>query len=232
MSNACATVEPERAARVVRVLFVLLLQVAAWDAQAFGQAQQEGDRSASPSGTKRAATVGWFAAGGALALGAHEAGHLVLDVAFDADPGVRRVDFHGIPFFAITHRAGLSPAKEFAISSAGFWVQHAGSEWLLSRRPRLRYERAPLAKGVLAFNVLASVAYAGAAFSRSGPLERDTRGMALGADVDERWIGVVILAPAALDAWRYFRPESRAAVWLSRAAKAGGAALILRAAAR
>jgi hypothetical protein len=211
---------------------MLLLQVAVWETRAVAQAQQEGDRSASHSGTQRAATVGWFVAGAALALGAHEGGHLVLDVAFDADPGVRRVDFHGIPFFAITHRAGLSPAKEFAISSAGFWVQHAGSEWLLSRRPRLRDERAPLAKGLLAFNVLASGAYAGAAFFRTGPVERDTRGMALGADVDERWIGVAILAPAALDAWRYFRPESRAAVWLSRAAKAGGAALILRAATR
>ena len=211
---------------------MLLLQVAAADALVFAQAQQESDRSASPSDAKRAATLGWFVAGGALALGAHEGGHLVLDVAFDADPGVRRVNFHGIPFFAITHRAGMSPAKEFAISSAGFWVQHAASEWLLTSRPHLRRERAPLAKGLLAFNVLASGAYAGAAFFRTGPVERDTRGMALGAGVDERWIGAVILAPAALDAWRYFRPESRAAVWLSRGAKVGGAALILRAASR
>ena len=38
-------------------------------------------------------------------------------------------------------------------------MQRAESEWLLTRRPRLRHERAPFAKGVLAFDVLASVAY-------------------------------------------------------------------------
>ena len=107
-----------------------------------------------------AATVGLFLAGAAIGLGAHEGGHLFFDVVFDADPGLRGVNFHGIPFFAITHRDDLSPVKEFTISSAGFWVQHATSEWLLTRRPRLRDEHAPLAKGLLAFNVLASVWYA------------------------------------------------------------------------
>ena len=142
---------------------------------------------------------------------------------------MRRVDFHGIPFFAITHRSDLPPAKAFAIASAGFWMQHAGSEWLLTRRPRLRSERAPLAKGVLAFNVLASGAYAGAAFFRTGPDERDTRGMASSARIDERWIGAVVLAPAVFDTWRYFDPDSRSAVWLSRVSKIAGVMLVLRA---
>jgi hypothetical protein len=62
---------------------------------------------------------------------------------------------------------------------------------------------------LLAFNVLTSVAYAGAAFTRSGPAERDTRGMAVTARVAEPWIGAVILTPAALDAARYFN-RSRA----------------------
>lgn len=189
-------------------------------------------RAVSPSGGKRAATVGLFVAGAAIGLGAHEAGHLFFDVLFDADPGLRAVDFHGIPFFAITHRGDLSAAKEFTISSAGFWVQNATNEWLLTRRPHLRGEHAPLAKGLFAFNVLASAAYAGAAFARTGPAERDTLGMAVTADVDERWIGAVVLAPAAFDMWRYFKPESRAAIWLSRAAKVGGALLIVRAANR
>lgn len=198
------------------------------------EAQGAGDptSTASSSSTKRAATVGWFVAGGAIGLAAHEGGHLLFDVAFDADPGLSRVDFHGIPFFAITHRDGLTPGREFTISSAGFWVQHAGSEWLLTRRPRLRDERAPLEKGLLAFNVLTSAAYAGAAFFRTGPQERDTRGMASSAAIDERWIGIVVLAPAAFDTWRYLRPDSRTAVWLSRAAKIGGVLIVLRAATR
>ena len=47
----------------------------------------------------------------------------------------------------------VSPAREYAISAAGFWMQAASSEWILTRRPRLRDETAPLAKGILAFHV-------------------------------------------------------------------------------
>lgn len=169
-----------------------------------------------------------FLSGAAIAFGAHEGGHLLFDVAFDAKPGVGRVAFHGIPFFAVTHRSDLSPRREFTVSSAGFWVQHATDEWLLSRRPNLKAERAPFAKGVLAFNVLTSIAYSGAAFARTGPVERDTRGMADSIRVNERWIGLLILAPAALDAWRYFKPDARAPVWLSRGVKAGAVLLVLK----
>jgi hypothetical protein len=166
--------------------------------------------------------------GAAVALLAHEAGHLAFDVAFDADPRLKRVDFHGIPFFALTHRKQLSPRRETIVSSAGFWMQHATDEWILTKRPDLRSQRAPFAKAVLAFNVLTSVAYAGAAFARTGPFERDTRAIADAARVDERWIGAMIITPAALDAWRYFHPESKAAVWLSRGVKVGMVALAVK----
>jgi hypothetical protein len=166
-------------------------------------------------------------AGAATALVAHEAGHLVFDIAFDADPGLKRVDFHGLPFFALTHRT-LSPRRELIVSSAGFWVQHATDEWILTRRPHLRRERAPFAKGVLAFNVLTSVAYSGAAFARTGPVERDTRGIADSARLNERWVGAMILAPAVLDAWRYFQPDSKVATWISRGVKVGMVFLVFR----
>jgi hypothetical protein len=163
-----------------------------------------------------------------VGLAAHESGHLFFNVVFDADPTIRRVDFHGIPFFAITPQAPLSPRQEFALASAGFWVQHATNEWLLSTRPRLRFERAAFSKGLFAFNVLTSAAYSGAAFARTGPVERDTRGMASAARIDERWVGALILAPAVLDTWRYYDPDARLPVWLSRAVKAGAVLLILR----
>ena len=76
--------------------------------------------------------------------------------------------------------------------------------------------------------MLTSVAYAGAAFGRTGPFERDTRGIADSTGVDERWIGAIILAPAVLDSWRYFHPESRTAVWLSRGVKIGMIVLIVK----
>jgi hypothetical protein len=191
---------------------------------AWAQAQQPHP----PRTVNRAAAVGGFFAGAGVGLLAHEGGHLLFDVVFDADPGFRRVEFHGIPFFAITHRSGLPPRQEFAISAAGFWVQEGIDEWLLTRRPRLRFEHAPFSKGLFAFNVGASAAYATTAFFRTGPIERDTRGMAVSARIDERWVGALILAPAVLDAWRYFDPDARWAVWLSRAAKIGTVLLILR----
>jgi hypothetical protein len=206
--------------RLIPLLVLLALSLSA----AALEAQQTNDSSS----VNRPAAVGAFLGGAAAGLGAHEGGHLLFDVIFDADPGIRKVDFHGIPFFAITHRADVSRRREFTIASAGFWMQHAGSEWLLTTRPRLRHERAPFAKGLLAFNVLASVAYAGAAFARTGPVERDTRGMAVAARIDEPWIGGVILAPAVFDGWRYFDPDARWPVWASRAAKVGAVLLLLR----
>ena len=184
---------------------------------------------AAPSVSAQTIDVVRFFAGAALGLGIHESAHLIADEAFGANPGVRKVSAGFIPFFAITHEP-VTPTKEFIISSAGFWVQNVGSDIVLSRHPQLREEHAPVLKGLLAFNIVTSVIYSGAAFVRRGPAERDTRGMALGADVDEPWIGVTVLAPAVLDAARYYRPNSRVLRWTSRAAKVGGALLILKAA--
>jgi hypothetical protein len=169
-----------------------------------------------------------FIAGGALGLAIHESGHLVFDVIFDANPNVQKVRFGPFPFFAITHRSDVSPRREFTISSAGFWMQDLGSEWLLTKQPALRAAHAPFAKGLLAFNVLNSAGYAFVAFARAGPFERDTRGMADSIGVDERAIGALILAPAVLDAIRYFNPDSRWAKWASRAVKVGSVLLVVR----
>jgi hypothetical protein len=174
------------------------------------------------------ARVWKFLGGAASGLAIHEAGHVGLDLGFDAHPRVKKVDFSGIPFFAITHDAGLSARKEFAISSVGFWTQHATSEWILTRHPGLRTQRAPFAKGLLAFNVLTSVGYAGAAFGRAGPTERDTRGIATSLGVAEPWVGALILAPAALDSYRYYRPQARWAKWASRGAKVAFLFLLLK----
>ncbi len=176
----------------------------------------------------RAADAATFIAGGALALGLHEGGHLFFDVLFDADAELKRVDFGPFPFFAVAHRGDLSPRREFTVSSAGFWVQEATNEWLLTRRPALRRERAPLAKGMFAFNVLTSIGYGAVAFAKAGPFERDTRGMAGAIGVDERVIGAIVIAPAVFDAYRYFKPESAWAKWAARIAKVGGVVLVLK----
>ena len=182
---------------------------------------------AQPDGNAAVETVK-FLAGGALGLAMHEGGHLLFDAIFDANPRVTGVHFGPFPFFAITHRSDLSPRREFTISSAGFWVQEATDEWLLTRRPALRDEHAWGVKGLLAFNVLNSVGYALVAFAKAGPAERDTRGMADSIGLDERVIGAIVLAPAVLDSYRYFNRGSGWAAWTSRAVKVGSVLLVLK----
>jgi hypothetical protein len=223
-SNVYATAEPSLPTRRRNTLLSCLVAFALIAAAEPAAAQQD----ESLQSVNRTAAVGSFLGGFAVGLAAHEGGHLLFDVIFDADPGIKRVEYHGIPFFALTHKAGLPRHQEFAISSAGFWVQHGTNEWLLTRRPHLRRERAAFAKGLFAFNIGASAMYSIAAFAKTGPPERDTRGMAVSAHLDERWIGAMILAPALLDTWRYFDPDARWLVWASRAAKAGAVLLILR----
>jgi hypothetical protein len=190
-------------------------------------AQDPADPSAQPN-EHRAVDSVKFLAGGLAGLVTHEAGHLAFDVAFDARPRVEGIRFGPFPFFAIEHRTDLTPRRELTISSAGFWMQSAGSEWLLSARPRLRESHAPVAKGVLAFNVLNSLGYAIVACAKAGPLERDTRGISVATGIDERAIGAIVAAPALLDAWRYFRPEARWAVWSSRAVKIASVLLVAK----
>jgi hypothetical protein len=209
-----------------QVLLLVLCGMYAGTASAQALAST-GDASDDSRDASRTASTVRFLGGALAGFAAHEGGHLALDVVFDADPRLKRVDFHGIPFFAIAHRE-LSPRRELAVSSIGFWIQHAGSEWILTRDPDLRSRRAPLRKGILAFNVLTSAAYAGAAFARTGPAERDTRGIAQSARVDERWVGAMLLVPATLDAWRYYDPDAKWPVWVSRIAKAGMVFLVVR----
>jgi 23S rRNA maturation-related 3'-5' exoribonuclease YhaM len=114
-----------------------------------------------------AGDVAQFLLGGALGLGLHESGHVIAGAAFGANPGIKGIRYGFIPFFAITHDP-VSPAREYTISAAGFWVQSLTSEWLLTRRPNLRDAHAPIAKGALAFDVLASAVYGVAEWPTSG----------------------------------------------------------------
>ena len=229
MSNQCATTPAVLSGTALIVLLHTFGAILFAVQLASGQ---EPARQPDPAPTtvehRTASAFGKFLAGAAVGLAAHESGHLLFDGIFDANPRIKKVSFHGVPFFAITHDAGLSPRQEFIIDSAGFWVQEATNEVILSRRPNLRRERAPFLKGLFVFNVGTSIAYAGAAFARTGPVERDTRGMADALRWKEPYVGLLILIPAVLDAIRFYHPEQRWAAWGSRAAKIGGVVLIAR----
>lgn len=166
--------------------------------------------------------------GGAAGLGLHEGGHLVANWAFEEKVRVKKVDYKGIPFFALSHAPDLSPRREYVVSSAGFWAQYLYSEHILTHHPRLKEEQSPFRKGMLTFHVVTSLVYSGAAFGRTGPVERDTRGMAASRRIDERWIGAMVLAPALLDMYRYFNPDARWASWTSRGVKIGSVALVIK----
>ena len=187
--------------------------------------------AASPAGAQQesaASKFGRVLLGGAAGLAIHESGHLVANWAFDEKVVVKKVDYKGIPFFALSHAPDLSPRREYVVSSAGFWSQYLYSEQILTHHRNLKDEQSPFRKGMLAFHVVTSLVYAGAAFGKTGPTERDTRGMALSRRLDERWIGVMVLAPAILDAYRYFNPDARWASWASRSAKLGSVVLVIR----
>ena len=191
-------------------------------------AAQETPTPASEPQDSRGVQVAKFLGGAAVGFGAHELAHLLADAACGADVSVKKVDFHGIPFFAIAHSPDVSPRQEYVISSAGFWMQHATSEWILSAHPNIRGEARPFEKGMLAFNVFTSIGYASVAFFETGPAERDTRSMASSLGVSERWVAVMILAPAVLDAIRYFHPHAGWAKWSSRGVKIGLVVLTLK----
>src|SRR5262245_45056356 len=112
-SNPCATDQSDARHRVQLPLPLCLVTVALLGAGNTAAAQP----TETTQGVNRVAAVGEFLGGAAVGLVAHEGGHLLLDGLFDADPGFKRVEFHGIPFFAIRHKSGLSANEEYAISS-------------------------------------------------------------------------------------------------------------------
>jgi hypothetical protein len=183
-----------------------------------------------PEPGKVRTTLTWLA-GGLTGLAIHESGHVVTAAALGAHPGLRSIKAGVIPFFAVTHDP-VNRRREYTISAAGLWAQGASVEWMLYARPNLRHEHAPLLKGVFAFHLVTSAIYGAAGFAGVGPPERDTRGMALsvGRDgVSEGAIGALVLAPAVLDVYRYWHPESRWAKWASRGIKIAMVGLVIAA---
>src|SRR5687768_9141754 len=109
-SNACATAGPGLrpvSPGVGLLPFAVAVALAVTSSLALAQ-----EAAPEPPVNRITATAS-FLAGAFTGLVAHEGGHLLFDVVFDADPTLKRVEFHGIPFFALTHRNELSPRREF-----------------------------------------------------------------------------------------------------------------------
>lgn len=183
------------------------------------------------------ARLGLFAAGAAGAFVAHELGHVAANLFAGNVPrlvGLRGTA--GVPFFAISPdvlckngrcvgAAGQllrgGPRTPYLIAIAGFNVQHLGNEVILSQTPALRARPDAFSRGWLAFNLALSVGYAAVSLAHVEDPHGDAGGLAFHARVPRGVAAAALLVPAALDAWRFVRPQDRWAPWASRAGKLG-----------
>jgi hypothetical protein len=177
--------------------------------------------SLGPFGVWKDSDVFPFLVGGLFGLTIHESGHLAMGYALNAHPSTQSVHGGGASFFAINYGRDLTPRESYMCSSGGFLFQYASSEWVLAKHPNLWKEDAPIAKGVFAFHIITSFVYAYGALAKTGPEARDTLGMANALGINERWLGLAVLAPAVLDLYRSFHPEAKWATYTSRSVKLG-----------
>jgi hypothetical protein len=194
------------------------------------------DPNATWSDVRDLRSFGWFAAGAVSGFLLHEAGHLFGNLVQGNVPQFQGIlGFGFIPFFTIAPRIYCEddkcykhdgsefwsgPRGKFAITSAGYNVQHLTDEIMLSRTPELRYRVAPFRKGLLAFNILLSVGYATAAITGIENPQGDLSRSAELIGFHPAYYATMLLIPAFLDTYRYFRPGSSWAPWISRTGKA------------
>src|SRR5438552_10864352 len=100
LSNRCAT--RIRTPRIPTLVLAYAIVAAVFATAEVVAAQTSASTTAS-SNEKHVAALPTFWAGAATALAAHETGHLLFDGIFGANPELRKVSFHGFPFFAISH---------------------------------------------------------------------------------------------------------------------------------
>jgi hypothetical protein len=158
----------------------------------------------------------WFALGAASGFVAHELGHLFTDFILGKSVDFVPVKLGPFPFFAIQPCCNLTPQEQYVVASAGFMVQYVNSELILWVSPRIRSQRHAYLKGVLALDIGLSIGYAVSAFLPQGiaPQQSDTATMARGLGIPQWQVGLMVLAPAIVDTYRYLVPDSKWAPWV------------------
>jgi hypothetical protein len=160
-----------------------------------------------------------FFRGALAAFTCHELGHCIANYSIGTDPFLKSVNYGPIPFFTIEPGEQLNNRRHYITASAGFNAQHIANEWILTKHPNLSAENEPYLKGIASFNFWLTVGYAASALTKTGPSERDTKGMADSLGWDERWVGAMLLVPTALDTYRYKHPDAKWAITASRLSK-------------
>ena len=158
----------------------------------------------------------WFFLGAASGFVAHEMGHMFTDFILGKSVNFVPVQLGPFPFFAIQPCCNLTRQEQYAVASAGFMVQYVNSELILWISPRIRSQRHAFLKGVLALDIGLSIGYAISAFLPDGiaPAQSDTGTMARALGIPQWQVGLMILAPAMVDIYRYLVPTSVWAPWV------------------
>lgn len=173
---------------------------------------------------------------------AHEAGHVAANLALGNRPRFEGFLYGGfLPFFAITpciqcdaegctdiNGQNFGPGRrgKYFIVTAGYHVQHISDEIILSHTPDLRHQYAPFRKGMLLFNIFLSTLYAAGAWTGLQDPHGDLEGAAQLSGLDQTLLSFALVAPAAIDTYRYFVPGSaRWSAWASRLSKGAFAGL-------
>jgi hypothetical protein len=212
-----------------------MVPLAVRDARA-DEAQPTPDATGSDSRGLGWRDVALFAGGAATAFAAHEAGHVVANLALGNTPHVESVSFLGfVPFFAVSPgiscfrndgcvnrdgaRFGAGQRGLLLILLAGFDVQHVTDEVLLTNDPALRLHHAPFRTGLLAFNTMTSAAYAIANLGGFEPVAGDLHSAFSDTRASRAWTTGLLLGIAGLDVARWIKPENRWLAWISRGAK-------------
>ena len=133
----------------------------------------------------------------------------LFDAAFDAEPGAEARVVRPASRSSRSPTSRSDRRQEFTISSAGFWVQHATSEWLLTRRPHLRDRARPVRQGRARMERARPRSPTAAPRSRVPARRNATRAAwPSRSALPKPWIGALVLAPAVLDTVRYARPQA------------------------
>lgn len=180
-------------------------------------------------------TAGFYAFGALSAFAAHESGHLLVNAILGNQPRfvlIKGFDF--IPFVAISpelscNDQGCTQADGtafssgrsgmYAISTAGFTVQHIGSEIILTADPYLHYHEKPWQKGFLTFNIALSIGYAVSSLLNIEESHGDAGGAAQVSGIAKPWFGTLLILPAIMDTLRFIYPDWVILPWLSRTGK-------------
>ena len=191
---------------------MLLLSLAAPSTSAFA-----GTESVTPEADfRQVKDWAWFLLGAGAGFVAHEMGHMFTDVILGKRVTFEEVHLGPFPFFAIVPCCNISNQQLYAIASAGFMVQYVNSELILWISPRIRSQRHAFLKGVLALDIGLSLGYAITGFlpAKDVPPTSDVGSMSRALGVPAWQVGLMILAPAIVDTYRYLVPSSVWAPWV------------------